>query len=199
MNKKIFLVILIVVLAISVSSGCLPKKETKQEREPIIITSYSSNVEMSLGELIEESDIIVRGWVGDSLPGRWNTSNGDLPSSVTVENLPSELYIFTDTQVQVSEILKGDYLDSVLYIRTEGGQVGQDQMFVPSQPLFTNGQEFVFFLVLDTAGTADSYTPEYHWYWILGTYEIVDQMAISEIGEEMLLVDLLEEIENGIQ
>jgi hypothetical protein len=68
----------------------------EQKREPIIIKSSPSYVEMTLDILINEADLIVIGGVETIFPGRWNTPDGKLPKGITVDTITPDKIIFTD-------------------------------------------------------------------------------------------------------
>lgn len=193
MNKKIVVAIAIFVGISILFTGLIIKTN---KREAITITSYASMVEMSLDDLIERADLIV---IGDFLnihPSRWNTVNGKLPDNATIELVSQQdLSIFTDSNFQVAQYIKGDVQSPVIRIRTMGGQVGEDSMIVSGQPVYEIGQTYLLFLYFNTGATADIDPGSYYGSSIL--YKITDGKAIS-VKDEWVFEELIAYIQKSL-
>lgn len=192
MSKKVFISILIGVLVLTVIYN-------KNNREPIIITRYASVAEMSLEEIITESDLIVIGEFISILPSRWSTDNGRLPGNATIDSVSQQrLTIFTDSIFQVNQYLKGETQNSTIRIRTFGGQVGQDRMIVSGGLSYKTEQAYLLFLSHDTGATADIDPGDFLATGVYqGVYEILDGKAKSR-EDEWSLEELLAHIEQSL-
>lgn len=193
MNKKIVIAISIIA-GISILFAILFIKNNK--REAITITSYASVVEWSLDDLIGIADLIVIGDFVNFHPSRWSTANGKLPDNATIELVSQQrLSIFTDSNFQVAQYLKGDAQNPVVRIRTFGGQVGKDSMIVSGEPIYKTDQTYLLFLYYNTGATADIDPGSY--YGSSTLYEITDGKAIS-VKDEWILEELIAYIQNSL-
>ena len=193
MNKKI-VVIMAIFVGIAILFTSLFIKNNK--REAITITSYASVVEMSLNDLIERADLIVIGDFINIHPSRWSTANGKLPDDATIESVSQQhLSIFTDSNFQVTQYLKGDAQSPVIRIRTFGGQVGEDSMIVSGEPTYEVGQAYLLFLYYNTGASANIDPGSY--YGSSTLYEISDGKAIS-VKDEWVLEELIAYIQNAL-
>lgn len=192
MNKKTIMFLFIVGISILF---VIPFIKTNK-REAITITSYASVVEMSLDDLIAKADLIVVGDFVKIRPSRWNTANGRLPDNATIEIVSQEhLRIFTDSDFQVDQYLKGDVQIPVVRIRTFGGQVGDDSMIVSGEPVYEIRKTYLLFLYYNTGATADIDPGSY--YGSSTFYEISDGKAIS-VKDEWVLEELIAYIEKSL-
>ncbi len=194
MNKKnvsILVLVAVALTAVGVLSSIFFKREN---REPIIITSYASLEKMSIDDLIAKSDLVVIGWVDTVHPSRWNTSDGNLPDDVTVETISSDMIIFTDISFHISDILKGKTEQSQVRVRIFGGEVKQDRMTISGEPSLIAGQTYLLFLSPDT-GLTSEIEPGHFLVTgaIQGAYQISGDKAIS-VSDEWLLQDLVDYI-----
>lgn len=193
MNKKVVLAIVVFVGMSILLAVPLIKND---KREAITITSYASEVEMNLDELIGIADMIV---IGDFLnihPSRWSTANGKLPDNATIESVSQQhLRIFTDSNFKIAQYLKGDAQDPVIRIRTFGGQVGEDSMIVSGQPIYKTDQTYLLFLFYNTGTTANIDPGTY--YGTSAPYEITDGKAVS-VKDEWVLEELIAYIQNSL-
>jgi len=177
--------------AVGVLSSIFFKREN---REPIIITSYAPLEKMSIDDLIARSELVVIGRVDTVYPSRWNTSDGNLPDNVTVETISSDTIIFTDISFHISEILKGKTEQSQIRVRTFGGEVKQDRLIVSGEPSLIPGQTYLLFLFPNT-GLTSEIEPGHFLVTgaIQGAYQISGDKAIS-VSDEWLLQDLVDYI-----
>jgi hypothetical protein len=130
------------------------------ERQPIRVELNASLPKFSLRDLVEQSEMIVVGTVETALPARWNTTDGQLSAEMVSDGMSSQLAIFTDHEIAISEVLKGVAETRSLIVRTIGGQVGQDIMIVSDDASLVAGQAYFLFLTKDTGNTA-AFGPEH--------------------------------------
>jgi len=111
-------------------------------------------VQMTLDDLISQSDTIIVGKVIEILRPQWGTSN------------TASRIIYTDVIVKPERFLYGFKADKIA-IRVEGGRIGTTAMIVEDQPEFTLGEDILLFLSLpknlgirppDRFGLADYYS-----------------------------------------
>lgn len=151
-------------------------------REPIMISSHAAIEFQSLDDLIRKSDLIVRGKVSAINPSRWNTNDGNLPDTITIDSITADFVIYTDMVFEPSAILKGTAPKDQLVIRVFGGNVGKDSMILDAEQLAL-GQEYVIFLSKDTGSTAQ-FGPDHYIVFgaTQGVYEIKEDRAITQIA-----------------
>lgn len=181
MNKKsIFLIRFSgFVIPLMLLVGCSPRQ---LQREPITITAYASEAELSLDDLISMADLIVVGDFEKANPSRWSTTDGKLPDNATIDSISQEhLSIFTDWDFHVVKYIKGVSPAPTISVRTLGGQVGEDTMIVSDAPTYEIGKTYLLFLFLETGPTSDVAPGAY--YGTSSPYEIIDNRVISADGE----------------
>lgn len=168
------------------------------KREPIIITSSVSYVEMSLDDLITTADLIVVGKPQTIHPSRWNTPDGKLPPGTTIQTITPDKIIFTDIDFDINQTIKGQEDQKSIRIRSLGGTVGQDRMLVNGVVLDIS-RTYLLFLELDKAGSTANIIPGH--YWVIGgyqgVYEITDGKALS-FRDEWQLEDLISYIQKTL-
>lgn len=195
MNKKISTVI-VTLAGLAVILYLLIVKD--DNREPIIITSNASYIEMKLDYLITEADLIVVGSPDTINPSRWNTLDGKLPKGITVQTITPDKVIFTDVNFRVDQIIKGRSEENIIRIRSLGGLVGQDQMIVNGVASLEKGKTYLLFLGIDIGSTADIDPGHYVVRGGLqGLYKISDSKAIS-FRDEWVLEELLAYIQDSL-
>ncbi|WP_110515380.1 hypothetical protein [Herpetosiphon llansteffanensis] len=151
-----------------------------EERESIIISSHATMEFKSLEDLIQQSDLIVHGAVSTATPARWNTPDGTLPHTVTLDTISANFIIYTDMVFEPKAILKGNVPNDQLIVRTFGGSVGKDHMTIDAEELKPS-TEYVIFLAKDTGSTAQL-GPRH--YLVLGAtqgvYEITEGRVVAQ-------------------
>lgn len=88
-------------------------------------------VNRPLGDVVNESPLIVRGRTGDSY-SQWDKSGRG--------------QIFTYTSFAVSEVLKGDLKETRILLRQPGGSAGEIEMNVPGTANFKSDEDVVVLL-----------------------------------------------------
>ncbi len=151
-----------------------------EEREPIVISSYAAMEFKSLEDLIKHSDLIVHGAVSTANPSRWNTPDGTLPNTVTLDTISADFIIYTDMVFEPKTVLKGNSSNDQLIVRIFGGSVGKDQMTIDAEEL-KPGTEYVIFLAKDTSSTAQL-GPEHYLVFgsTQGIYEITEGRVVAQ-------------------
>ncbi len=194
MNKKILIAVFAIIgLTAILLYTFVPKED---DREPIIITAYSSYESMSLDTLITDADLIVAGTADVTYPSRWNTSDGKLPRGTTVYSIAPDKFIFTDINFNVNQVLKGEKNQNMLRIRSLGGVVEQDQM-IADDVILKFGKNYLLFLLQDVRQSGNTDPIPYWTFGHQGIYEIADGKAIS-IDEEWVLEELIAYIEKKL-
>ena len=191
MNKKILTAVFASVGLVILLYAVVTKED---EREPIIITAYSSYESMSLDTLITDADLIVVGTADVAYPSRWNTPNGKLPRGTTVYSITPDKIIFTDINFNVNQVVKGEKKQNIVRIRSLGGVVEQDQM-IADDAILEFGKNYLLFLSQDTRLTEDIDPIHYWTFGYQGVYEISDGKAIS-VKDEWVLENLIAYIQN---
>ncbi|MBE0681202.1 MAG: hypothetical protein IH589_04750 [Anaerolineales bacterium] len=186
MNKKVLL-LAIVLLMISISLYLLKQKGDERALvvEPITIEYQASYVRMSLDDLITESDLIVIGDLKTVHASRWNTPDGKRPEGISARSILPDHVIFTDLNINVNQIIKGDVRQKNARIRSLGGNVDNDQM-IADKIIPEMGKTYLLFLSLDVRGSTANIGPGHYWITgggFQGMYEIVSDKAISKTDE----------------
>jgi len=194
MSKKI-LTAVVILMGLTALLYILTAREDK--REPIIITSNASYIEMPLDTLIAEADLIVIGNLDTIHPSRWNTLDGKLPDGITVQTITPDKVIFTDIDFNVNQIMKGQSDQNAVRIRSLGGVVEQDQMIVSGAASLEKDKPYLLFLGQDTNSAADIDSVHY---FVLGglqgLYQISNGKAIS-FRDEWQLEELIAYIQDS--
>ena len=119
-------------------------------------------IEMSLPELVGNSELVVAGEVtGTSC--RWSDSDRGL--------------IVTDVVIEVQETWMGAYDSSQILVTTAGGEIGDLGLYVEDQPRFKSGRSVVVFLSPANRRGERVVTNLYH-----GAYTIREG-RVTETGE----------------
>ena len=171
--------------------GRLGDLQAAHIRAPINIFVDGSLQQTTIDERLRKATIVVQGTVGESLPGRWNTSTGSLPANVTVQTMPSDTLIFTDTPIKVERVLKGSVASDTVLVRTLGGAVDQDRMEVEYAPELHPGKQVVLLLVPDDDSRTMNIGPEHYIvaFGFEGSYDVVGDQAVSRT-HQLPLADL---------
>lgn len=195
MNKNTVLVIAITLVG-SIFAFFLLRKEDKQ---PIVITTYASVPYRTIDQLINEAELIIVGNAKETLPSKWKTQSGEIPQDLTKQEIvDANLSIITDTQFIVNNVIKGDYQNKTIRIRSFFGEIDQYRFENTSQPKYEPGKEYLLFLFKDYGPTQvvdpGDYIPLSS---SLGVYQIIDGSAFSPDGK-WLLEDLIVYIEKTL-
>jgi hypothetical protein len=100
------------------------------------MTAFSTTmVYRSISELVEMSDVVVRGTLTRSA-SHWGANGLEITSALT---------LFTDWTLSVDETLKGA-VESTLIIRQWGGEVEGQSLRIPGDARLSEGEHVVLFL-----------------------------------------------------
>lgn len=196
MKKRITIVLLlIIVLAVLVRVS----SSEKSQNEPITITIHGSLEVKTIDDLINESELIIIGKVDTILPSVWKAPNGEIPENLTTSVIfKNDMSIVTDHLISIDKILKGDYEESVVRVRSFAGEIDQVRFVSSSEPSFMLEQSYLLFLIQDHGPTQifnpGDYIPLNA---IYGVYVIIDNKAISE-GDEWVLEELIAYIQKSL-
>lgn len=124
-----------------------------------IITTHNIILEKDIPDLISESDVIVKGKVGNKLPSRWTN-----PSFINGDHIRN--IIQTDVTVSIIEVLKGlPYNSSNLNVRTDTGKLDNIEYVSEDIPDLTANENVILFLSKDDSDVAK---PSENYYVITG-------------------------------
>lgn len=132
----------------------------------MVSTGRALIIEFSLPELVQQSELILRGQVTKT-ECRWGTLAYD----------QNRQMIFTDVTIAPTEFLKGASDLPALIVATEGGELNGLGVVAEDQPQFAAGQEVIVFLGPSNDQGQREVTNYYN-----GKYTIVED-AIIENGE----------------
>jgi hypothetical protein len=106
--------------------------------EPLVIPVDSKWLAMEDGYIIVLAQILDR-------QSHWNTADGTRPVD---PHATHDQYIYTDTVIEVTEVLSGEVTSGdLLTIRQSGGQVGKDKLVVADgYPPLASGQYMLLYL-----------------------------------------------------
>ena len=152
MNKNYLLFLFIISFSIGILIFVsLPKTK--------IITTHSIILEKNLPDLISESNVIIKGKIGNKLPSRW--TNPDFIRGDHIRNI-----IQTDTNISIIEVLKGvPYNNSSLNLRTDTGKLDNVEYISEDIPALTYNEEVILFLSKDDSDVAN---PAENYYVLTG-------------------------------
>ena len=193
--KKNWIAVFVIVGVIIVFFA-LATKEIK--KEPITITENSSLRELTIDAKIKEAELIVIGEVKTTLPSKWKKHN----EKDTEKAKPQEIYdaggLFTDSRISIEQILKGDYKESMVRVRSFIGETAQVRWVNSSESILNKGKIYLLFLEADTGPTAEVDTGDYISVNAnTAVYEIIDGKAISA-DDEWVLEELIAYIEKSL-
>ena len=160
----------------------------------------SSAVETRTNEqLAKDAELIVLGRVLESPRSQWNTPSGTLPPGVTVLDASSDLWVYTDTSIQVDQFLKGTAQSNTVQVRTQGGSVPDAIMIDEDEATLREGQQVLLFLTRKYSFPGDIGTEHY---WVAGAFqgalEVVDGEAVRR-ERRFPIAELLAVITRGQQ
>lgn len=196
MSKKI-LIYTFVIIGLATLSYVLTLKENK--KEPLTFTVSSLLEELSIDEKIKKAELIIIGEVKATLPSKWKKQNEKDVKNATLQEIYDAEGLFTDSIISVDQILKGDYKEATIRVRSYIGETEQVQVVNESQPIYKKGQIYLLFLEKDIGPTAIVDPGDYiSVNSFTAVYEIFDGKAISGDGDEWVLEELVAYIEKSL-
>ncbi|MEZ5334530.1 MAG: hypothetical protein R2741_04455 [Methanolobus sp.] len=101
---------------------------------------------LSIEDLVSQSDIIIAGTVTGAYPSRWNTADKQRPNKSNDEmDIGTGDMIYTDIGVHVNKYLKNPLDTGDLQVTIDGGNVGNDTIWVEDSPSFKYGEKVLLF------------------------------------------------------
>jgi len=170
----------------------------QSKTEPVTFTQSGSIEIQTIDEKIKEAEVIVIGEVMSTLPSNWISPNGKNVKNATPEEIFEAGGLFTDTLFSVIQVLKGEFNDSEIRIRSFVGETEQVRWVDAMQVVYKQNQTYLLFLREDRGPTKvidPGYYKSVNALW--GVYEIVGDKATTS-SEEWLLKDLIAYIENSL-
>ncbi len=172
---------------------------TKDDEQELITMGVSASLrEMTIDDLIAESEIIVIGEVKTILPSQWLSPNGKNIKDATPDEIFNAQGLFTDTLISINQTLKGINHAPVIRVRSFIGETDKVRWVNDSEVSYNQGQTYVLFLIknfgpsvnVDPGGyiSVNSY---------LGVYEVIDGKAISK-SNEWVLEELIAYIQKSL-
>jgi hypothetical protein len=195
MNKKT-IATLIALFVLSFIS-CTTRTEKK---EPVVLQISASLVEMSLEDLIVDSELIVIGKITTTFPSYWMGQNEKDAEKATPDELFAEEGLFTDSILEIAQVIKGDPQDSTVRVRTFIGKTDQFQEISSIEPEYQEEHTYLLFLQKDTGPTQIVEPGDYIANGaIQGVCEIIDSKAVSCCGEEWEINELIAHIRQTLR
>jgi len=162
------------------------------------MTSNSLMPQMTLDDIIEESELIVIGKVRAIQSPQWRSANEKRLEDATAEEIFQAGGLFTDSIISIAQILKGDNKASTILVRSFIGETEQVRWVNDSEFSFERGKTYLLFLAENYGPSANVEPGSYisvNSYE--GVYEIVDGKAISR-SDEWVLDELLSHIQTSL-
>lgn len=191
--KKNMLFLITLILSLVLIMGCNGNK-----KEPVTFTQDESVELLTIDQKISTSEVIIVGTAKSLLPSKWLVSNGASEKNPSPEEVFRTGGLFTDALFSVEQVLKGEYNEPIIRVRSFIGETEQVRWVNLGQPIFREKQSFLMFLIKDTGPTSIIDSGDYisvnSKYAI---YEIIDGKAISS-EDEWILAELIEYIQNSL-
>ncbi len=115
-----------------------PTPTPSQVTTPVVIQGHGSLPAMTLDEVITESALIVIGRLAHIYPSRWNTDDGKMPTAPWIKDVLDAIGdgydIFTEVDILVSEVLKGEVKKETVRICILGGEVEGVRLTLEGSP-----------------------------------------------------------------
>ena len=195
MNKKT--IATLIALFVLIFTSCATRTEKK---EPVVLQTSASLVEMSLEDLIVDSELIVIGKITTTFPSYWIRQNEKDVQEATLEELVAAEGLFTDSSLEIAQIIKGTPEDTTIRLRTFIGKTAEIQVYNSSEPEYQEGQTYLLFLEKDTGPTQIVEPGDYIANGaIQGVCEIIDSKAVSCCGEEWEINELIAHIRQTLR
>ncbi len=169
------------------------------KKAPVILGSDALLMKFSIDDMIKEADLIVISEVKTILPSKWKFHNKKDTKNATSQEIFEAEGLFTDSIISVEQILKGEYKEPIVRVRTFTGQTDQVRWENPSEPSYIIKRTYLLFLAKDTGATAKIDAGDYVSIGAYqGVYEIVNDKAISANNDEWVLEELIAYIQNSL-
>jgi hypothetical protein len=167
-------------------------------KEPVIIYASSLFEELSIDEKITRAELIVLGEVVLNLPSKWQYENDKRVRYASSQEIFNAEGLFTDSLIRTDRIIKGEFTDPLIRVRSFVGETGQLVWKNYGEPLYIKRKNYLLFLQRDT-GLSTKVDPGNYISisGIYAIYEITDGKAVS-VDDEWNLEELLAYIQNKL-
>jgi hypothetical protein len=190
--------ITLIVIVVSFISLLIVFVSNNKKEAPTNFTASASLRKLSIDEKITEAQIILVGKAKTTLPSKWKYHNEKDTKRASSKEIYEAEGLFTDSILSVEQVLKGDFKEPIIRVRSFTGETEQIRWEDTSQVLYKKGHTYLLFLRQDTGPTANV-DPGYYRSVNANTavYEIIDGRAISP-DDEWVLDDLIAYIQNSV-
>ena len=153
-------------------------EQNSQDASQIVSVSLQY-IPFSNEELIEQSDLIVRGTIQAALPAEWATNDGTAPKYKYVKD-PYSYAMYHDVVVKVDEVFKGSADDEIV-IRQTGGSVDGTAIIDMDSINYLKGDEAILYLK-EGAHSTDLF-PYYIAIPVQGELLVIDEECVNPYGQ----------------
>ena len=151
MKMKKINVLLLAIADLTASYLLLAKNYNR--KEPVVFSENASIREMTIDEKIQQSELIIVGRVNTKLPSKWKLEYQKEAKNVTPKDVLRDGGLFTDHLIKIDQVLKGDFQDKIIRIRSFTGENDFVRWEGASQPAYEVAHDYVFFLIKDFGPT----------------------------------------------
>ena len=137
-------------------SGAIVRQEAAEDGRQLFVLERDMEP-MSLQEIMDESDLVVMGFLLEQSPG------------FQVKSTDGEVSTFTNYFFQVTDTYRGEAPGDVITLREEGGTVGQVKTVVADSYDFAEQQAYLLFLQRPRAG--DTFATQGDYYTLTGGWQ----------------------------
>jgi hypothetical protein len=195
MKKTIVIVILGFVLLAALSIVAIQSTPATAQNTPETISVHGTVVQLSIENKIKAAELVVIGEVKNTHPSRWLSPSGKDPKNASPKEIVQALGLFTDSDVYVNQVLKGNIKTSAVRVRAFSGQTSKVRWLSDIEPSYVIGKTYLLFLKKSSGPTEKVDPGSYIAVGAFqGVYEIVADKAISR-DDEWVLEELIAYIE----
>ena len=142
-------------------------------------------------EMINQSDLIIKGRVKEILPTEWTTKDGRPISQNNIQDV-NIFNLFHSVVVEVDETYKGELKTAEIIIHKSGG-TSDNIRITTSNPEYYENEEVILYLKerIDDSGI--------YYYQINGESQIFvidEDLGVNGVGEKINIPELIKELEN---
>lgn len=137
-------------------SGAIVRQEAAEDGRQLFVLERETE-HISLQEIMDESDLVVMGFLLEQSPG------------FQVRSTDGEVSTFTNYFFQVTDTYRGEAPGDVITLREEGGTVGQVKTVVADDYDFAEQQAYLLFLQRPRAG--DTFATQGDYYTLTGGWQ----------------------------
>lgn len=137
-------------------SGAIVRQEAAEDGRQLFVLERDME-HMSLQDIMDESDLVVMGFLLEQSPG------------FQVKSTDGEVSTFTNYFFQVTDTYRGEAPEDVITLREEGGTVDQVKTVVQDSCPFVEEQSYLLFLRRPQAG--DAFATQGDYYTLVGGAE----------------------------